>query len=166
MDAAYATEPWHEFAVMVGGAAAALAGLLVVAMSINIEQIVAEKALPRRAAAALIMTVFPSILSMCILIPDQSTDVLGIELILLAAALGASVPRFNRPSTRTGHQTVRQWVGSALIPMLLLLVPLLLAGIGMITTSLGGMYWLPVAVFAALFGGLVQAWVLLVEIRR
>jgi len=32
--------------------------------------------------------------------------------------------------------------------------------------ALGGLYWLPVAAVAALVGGLLQAWVLLIEILR
>lgn len=47
--AAYDLEVWHELYVMVGGAAGALAGLLFVAVSINLDRIIGEKGLPRRA---------------------------------------------------------------------------------------------------------------------
>ena len=40
------------------------------------------------------------------------------------------------------------------------------AAVGLFTESLGGLYWLPVAVALALAAGLVNAWVLLVEILR
>jgi len=43
---------------------------------------------------------------------------------------------------------------------------LVLAGAGYSFQGLGGLYWLVVAVLAAVFGGLVNAWVLLVEILR
>jgi modulator of FtsH protease len=166
VDAAYNPELWHELAVMVGGAAAALAGLLVVAMSINIEEIVAEESLPRRAGAALIMTVSPMVVSLFVLVPDQSATALGAELLVVGIILGVCLPVLNRPRTRTAHQSIRQWVGSTLTPMVALVLAVVLAGVGMLTTSMGALYWLPLAVVAALFGGLIQAWVLLVEIRR
>ena len=53
MGSTYSIEAWSDFAVMTGGASAALAGLLIVAMSINVEQILAFADLPERAAAAL-----------------------------------------------------------------------------------------------------------------
>src|SRR5690242_15326635 len=48
-------EGWSEFFVAEVGAAAALAGLLVVAMSINIEKIMGMPTLPPRAAQTLII---------------------------------------------------------------------------------------------------------------
>ena len=50
---AYGAEMWHELYVMVGGAAGALAGLLFVAVSINLDRIIGQKYLPRRAAETL-----------------------------------------------------------------------------------------------------------------
>jgi modulator of FtsH protease len=48
--AGYEPHAWFEFGVGVLGAAAALSGLLFVAMSINIERILALRTLPPRAA--------------------------------------------------------------------------------------------------------------------
>ena len=42
----------------------------------------------------------------------------------------------------------------------------LLAGIGLLTGGLGGLLWLAPAIGVSLLGGLVGAWVLLVEILR
>jgi hypothetical protein len=42
----------------------------------------------------------------------------------------------------------------------------LLAGIGVLTTSLGGLYWIPAAMVVALLSGLFNAWVLMIEIIR
>jgi hypothetical protein len=38
--------------------------------------------------------------------------------------------------------------------------------VGTITTSAGGLYWLAAAMTAATASGLINSWVLLVEIRR
>ena len=52
------------------------------------------------------------------------------------------------------------------LPAALGSVGTLLTGIGVLTTSVGGLAWFPVAVAAGLLGGLFNAWVLLVEIMR
>lgn len=166
MDVAYHPEPWHEFAVMVGGASAALAGLLVVAMSINVDEILANDGLPRRAGAALLATISPLVLCMFLLVPEQPRTALGIELVGLGVVLALLLPYMNRPSARPQEQTTLQWLVFTCVPMVLLVVPLLLAGAGVLATAAGGLYWLPVSAIAALFGGLIQAWVLLIEIRR
>ena len=51
-------------------------------------------------------------------------------------------------------------------PVVLTSLSLVLAGAGYSFQGLGGLYWLVVTVLAAIFGGLVNAWVLLVEILR
>ena len=49
----YDVEPWHDLYVMVGGAAAALAGLIFVAVSVNHIQILARAHLTNLATRAL-----------------------------------------------------------------------------------------------------------------
>lgn len=53
-----------------------------------------------------------------------------------------------------------------ILPAATLVLAVLLAGAGAFTGALGGLYWLPVAAFAAVIGGLAQTWVLLIEILR
>jgi hypothetical protein len=48
LPAAYEAEMWRDLYVMVGGAVGALAGLLFVAVSINLDRIIAEKSLLHR----------------------------------------------------------------------------------------------------------------------
>jgi modulator of FtsH protease len=77
MDAAHDRGQWQDFAVGVAGAAAALAGLLVVAISINVREILASRYLPPRAGGALVMLTTPLVLGLLLLIPGQSVDVPG-----------------------------------------------------------------------------------------
>ena len=80
--AAYDLEVWHELYVMVGGAAGALAGLLFVAVSINLDRIIGEKGLPRRAGEPLTIMVGLLILAVLLLVP-QSLSALAIETLVL-----------------------------------------------------------------------------------
>jgi hypothetical protein len=49
---AYHPEQWHDFATSFAGAAGALLGLAFVAISLNLDQILRDKTLPRRAVEA------------------------------------------------------------------------------------------------------------------
>ena len=166
MDAAYDAQLWTDFAVAAAGSAAALAGLLVVAVSINLREIIAAPRLPGRAGSALITLTAPLITALFLLIPGQSDDALALELIMLGLVLGFLLGLFNWPVHLPPQRTYRQWLYGNAIPVILLVGPMILAGAGLLIESLGGLYWLPVAVIAAIVGGLAQAWVLLIEILR
>jgi len=166
VDAAYDAEPWSDFAAGMAGAAAALAGLLFVAVSINIQTILALAGVPERAFKALVMLASPVFLSLVLLIPGQPGAALAVELLVIAAMMGALLGWLNRPGSRTAEQAAISWILSSALPSLTLTLAPVVAAIGLLTESLGGLYWLPAAVALGLLGGLVNAWVLLVEILR
>jgi hypothetical protein len=166
VDAAYDAEPWSDFAAGMAGAAAALAGLLFVAVSINIRTILEGRGISSRAAEALILLVTPVFLSLVLLIPGQPAVALAVELFVLAAVAGAALGWLSRPGRRAREQPVASWVGTTVLPAAVVALAPVLAGIGLLTESIGGLYWLPAAVAVALLGGLSNAWVLLVEILR
>ena len=72
----------------------------------------------------------------------------------------------NWPSHLPPERTYRKWLYGSALPVILLVGPTILAGAGLLIEGLGGLYWLPVAVIAAIIGGVAQAWVLLIEILR
>lgn len=166
MDAAYSVEAWKDFAVMIGGASAALAGLLIVSMSINIDEIVKFPHLPPRAAAALIALLSPLIIAIILLVPGQPEVAVGVELLALGLILGWVM--FGRLVRFQHQQSVPLWVwiSSTGGPMFVLVAGVLLAGVGMCSGTIGGLLWLAPVVIAAVLGGTAQAWVLLIEIRR
>lgn len=82
---AYDPAEWTDLFVAAAGASAALAGLVFVAVSINIERILRFSGLPERALETLLLLVGVLIASIIGLIPGQGRAALGSE--LLAAAL-------------------------------------------------------------------------------
>src|SRR5690348_1544683 len=76
-------EPWSNFFVMVGGGAAALAGLIFVAMSINPQTIIRNATHKNRAINML--SGFSAVFMACSfeLIPHQSLEALGVEWLVL-----------------------------------------------------------------------------------
>jgi hypothetical protein len=163
---AYDAAQWADFGVAVVGATAALAGLLFVAVSINIERILRYPTLPRMAATTLILFGTALFAGILLLVPGQSHRALGTELLLLGIASALVTLPWVLVESRYEETEWWAWLVTRPFPVLATSVSLLLAGAGYTFQGLGGLYWLVVAVLAAIFGGLVSAWVLLVEILR
>lgn len=166
MSAHYDPQQWGDFAIATAGAAAALAGLLVVAISINVREILADKSLPTRAFTALVVLISPLVTALLLLVPEQSVDTLGIELIVLGIVLGVVLVPRNLPFNLPPQRKLSSWVLTGALPVTLVVGGTTVAGIGIVSESLGGLYWLVPAVIGAILGGLFQAWVLLIEILR
>src|SRR6202000_238527 len=69
MTVAYDPTEWHDLFVAVAGASAALLGLLFVAVSINLERILAYKGLPERALETLLLLLGVLLISIVGLMP-------------------------------------------------------------------------------------------------
>jgi hypothetical protein len=157
-------EAWSDFAVATAGAAAALTGLLFVALSINLTQVLGSKHTTARAASTLVLLASPVFLSLALLVPWGSATALGVVLVVLGVIIGGNLAvMLPRPIPEV---PVPVWFATSVLPPTVLTAGALLAGIGMLVGGLGGLIWLAPAIAFALFGGLVGAWVLLVEILR
>ena len=77
-------EQWHDFFVMVGGGAAALAGLVFVAMSVNLTTIARDPTHKNRAVATL--TGFTGVIMICAfaLIGNQNYQWIGVEWLVVS----------------------------------------------------------------------------------
>ena len=162
----YLTAEWTDFSVAVVGASAALTGLLFVAVSINIEQILAVDTLAGRALSTMIFFVVPLVVGTLVLVPGQSPTALGVELIGTGVVAGGGLLRINRPVNRGELEPRSGWLLIRFVPSVTITVFLLLAGATLIAQAGGGLYWVAPAIVEAFVGGLVTVWVLLVEIRR
>jgi hypothetical protein len=161
----YEPEAWFEFGVGIIGAAAALAGLLFVAMSINIERILALPKLPSRAGGNVVLFVLPLLLGIWLLVPGQGTTALGLEVLATGLVCGGLLLWLIRPSNRSGEGTTF-WLLGSLLPSLALTALTVVGGTTLVIGQGGGLYWLAPAVVIAFATGLAGAWVLLVEILR
>ncbi len=160
---AYDPSEWSDLFVASAGASAALAGLLFVAISINLEKIIGERGLPERGLEAVLMLVAVLVVSIICLIPGQSEGVLGTELFIVSAALAFAVLRPIRaqPTHAPRYYVLGRW-GLRLTGTL----PLLVGGVSTMIGDGGGLYWIVAGVVFAILAGIANAWVLLVEILR
>ena len=81
-------EGWHDFNVAMAGATAALAGLVIVAASVNIADIVKAVSLTARLAAGISSLVLALSVSALGLIPEFSWTVYGACVVVLAVIAG------------------------------------------------------------------------------
>jgi hypothetical protein len=161
---AYDPSEWSDLFVAAAGASAALAGLLFVAVSINIERILQFAGLPERALETVLLLMTVLLVSLFGLIPGQSNGALGLELLGLGLVVGAGVARL---PLRTGSPqdgpvpVLARWAIRALA-----LLPVLVGGASLLAESGGGLYWVVAGMVFAVVGAVASAWVLLVEILR
>jgi modulator of FtsH protease len=162
--ASHSALAWHEFFVGTIGAAAALTGLLFVAISINLEQILHYPQLPGRAAATLGMLVSTLVVSGFALAPGQPTLALGIEVASVGAvsAVQAVWVSFGK---KTPDEPV-SWQLEHLATLVLPSIALVVGGVSLVAGSGGGLYWVMAGMLLAFISASINAWVLLVEIKR
>ena len=169
-----ALEGWTDFNVAMVGATAALAGLLIVAMSVNIEKIMMSTTLPPRAAASIATLVLALVAGAFGLVPGQPEVAYGVEVLvaaLLAAVFQAHAVRViagehrgevhDRFAATFGGRFAKSLVGVMPIVGFLVGAVLILAGsagAGLVAIAIGSVLAVIVAILIA--------WVVLVEVLR
>jgi uncharacterized membrane protein YiaA len=164
---AYAPEEWKDLFVAVAGASAALAGLLFVAVSINVERIVKYEGLPERGIEALAMLLVPLVVSIAGLMPAQSHVAFGIELVAITVVLVGVMRQL--PISRQlpdGVEMPPHYVLTRQVVRLSGIVLLAIGALAELFAVAGGLYWVAGAIVVLTLGAVVNAWVLLVEILR
>lgn len=161
------TAGWSDFAVAVAGASAALAGLVMVAISVNIREILALPGVTARAAAAVGSLVLVVVSAGLLLIPGQPASVLGVEL-LAPAALAVALHVVSLVK-RMRQVTVPRFTRGIAVPIAILqLFPVVVGALLLVFAEAGGggLYWVAAGLLLTVTGSMLDAWVLMVEILR
>ena len=159
----YDVAEWHELFVASAGAAAALAGLVFVAVSINVERILSFHGLPERALQTILLLLAAVVVSLVGLIPQPITP-MAVELLVLTALLCVALFYSTRAAFDTGGN--RAWLVSRLVVVLPGSLPYLIGAISLLVGAGGGLGWIVLGIIAGIIGAVGNAWVLLVEILR
>jgi hypothetical protein len=163
--AAYDAALWHDFASSFAAASGALLGLAFVAISFNLEPILAHKQLPGRAIETLVFFAYGLAGSLLLQLPGLSDRGIGTGEAVLAAGLVGMVI-MNVPRWQRERDDPLVWRLTHLGPPVVVAATAIVGAIATITTSIGGLYWLAAAMALATISGLINSWVLLVEIKR
>ena len=165
MDSALAS--WSEFNVAVAGAGAALGGLLIVALSVNIRQIAESRGLAARAGAAISALILGVVLACAALIPGQSLAMYGIE-VLVGTAAGVVIAVLAARAIRADqaadayHRYDAGHIASFTLPLVIFAI----GGVLLVVSLPAGLVAVAIGTFTALIGAVVFSWVALIEILR
>jgi hypothetical protein len=157
LQSAYKPELWHEAFVMLGGASAALAGLIIVAVSVRADQLTGAPHLWMRGRNNTMSMISLTVASLLLLFPQPST-LAGAEMVALnllsAAALPGPVVYY--------HLRHRTDV-SIRVPVLAVVLYGVAAagGVSLILQKGGGIIWIACAYAAYLFLAPYNAYLLL-----
>lgn len=156
---------WKDFNVAIVGATAALAGLVIVAASVNIGDIVKSRTLTARLGSAIALLVVALIVSAVALMP--AIDEAAYGAILLVVALGGTVFQLISARLLSLDRNPRdrgRWAKAALgfLPA----VAYVLAGGLAVAGSPAALYCAAAGAILAIVGALVVSWVALVEVLR
>ncbi len=148
------------------GASGALTGLVFVAVSINLQKVLAYPSLPGRAAESIIQLFSVLIITSLCLVPGQSPAALGWEFLVLGLGQWLGLGTVHWCHLRQHRDEPWHWMGSRIMFNLLASVPIAFAGVSLLLHAGGGLYWLVPGILFSLIAGVFHAWVLLVEIVR
>jgi hypothetical protein len=167
MEAVAELADWEAFHAAQVGAAAALAGLLFVGISLNLNKILAAPFLPLRGILALLLLVAILTVSSLLLVPGLSRPVAGLGILGVGALIWLAGSVIEWIGWR--HRTPQQHKVTFLSNVALLeaaTIPWLVGGILVLYGAPGGLYWLAGGIILAFVKAVADAWVLLVEINR
>jgi modulator of FtsH protease len=169
MNVAYDPPSWQNFYLMTGGAAAALTGLLFVAMSLHAKTITGDPFYMRRAVGTLASLTTQLLIAAGVLVPGQSLTWLGIEVEIGGAFfLAFSVNNFLRSGgyrrgfkSRSRTQAAIELAGGSTWVVLLLAT-----GISLLVHAGGGFYLLAVVMAFMFAWNIYVAWTLITEVSE
>jgi hypothetical protein len=166
MGTAYNPAAWTGFFSAEVGASAGLAGLIFVAVSINLAQIIKQKQLVSRSAKALLSLMGVLFSSSLCLIPDLSRLILGYELTALGVVLWAGTTFSQYGAARKNLYVDAKTKFFHFVLTELSAIPFVVGGLSLVWESGGGLYWLAAGTVFSLANALLAVWVLLIEIQR
>ena len=160
----YDPAAWHDFFVMLGGAAAALTGLVFVALSLHLDRVAADPFHRFRAGVSVAGLSSVVFVSGFVLVPAQPHQAVGIEVILVSAFfiwLNLAGGRHRAPLLAgQGRPPTRLLYGLAVT------IVYTIAGIALFFGSGAGFLILGAALANTMAVSIKTAWDLMIQLRQ
>lgn len=155
-------EGWSDLFVAAAGATAALAGLVFVAISINLDRILELDGVPELGLATILLLVGALTVSLFGLIPGQSQRTFGFELLGQSVLFSLAIGLF---SARSLVAAGAHFSSRVVLP-LFGTIPFVIGAVLMVAGAGSGIYWAFAGLVGAILAAVLNAWILLVEILR
>ena len=156
---------WSDLFVASAGATAALAGLVFVAISINIERILQLEGVPELGMVTLLLLVGVLVVSLFGLLPGQDDQTFGIEVLIQSVLWSSLIAFLVARSTASMGKGEGRLTSRVILP-LFGTVPYLVGAVLLVVGTDAGMYWVFAGMIGATLAAVMNAWILLVEILR
>ena len=155
-------QEWADFAVITGGAAAALVGLLFVAVSIRADFVARSRAVRSRLAQTL--TIFLGLLGSSVLLalPNPALWILGVELLAASILMGTAHVVLNQRAARGADRKRLGTILDRINPNVTTAVLIGLCGLVLLFGFEAGLFLLAAAALVGFVGGAISAWLVLV----
>ena len=158
---------WKDFFIAASGASATLVGLVIVAISVNIQRILQHPQLPSRGGATVgsLMLILTS--SMLWLVP-QPKRFLGIEILLCSLFVWMLQLWSARHMIKAFMDSRRPFCEAAIgvATSQIQVIPFVIGALGLWLGHRSSVYWIALGSISALALSVFNAWILLVEILR
>jgi modulator of FtsH protease len=161
----YPLGQWSAFFGAEVGASAALAGFVIVAISINISRILSHPLLPARAAETLVAPTGVLIVSTYALVPVKEAVTLGVELLCVGAAMWL-IPTIFQLRTLRSPDHERFAVFRRFLLNQASSLPVIGSAYLILVHDPDALYWLVPGITFSLITTVINAWVLMIEILR
>lgn len=157
---------WDGFFQAQVGAAASLAGLVFVGVSLNLGKIMDSGHLPNRAQEALLVLLLNLVISSLFLVPGQAPLALGWEVLGLGALAWLAIMLLHLDSFRRMDREFRRRATTVAVVSHVMAALVCLGGAILALHGPAGVWWLTPGLLLTYFVALANAWVLTVEINR
>jgi hypothetical protein len=157
---------WDSFFTAEVGASAALAGLIFVSITINLQRIVANPSVTLRAFQALLLLVGTFILAALLLVPGQSPEEQGAELLVVTVALWGALDGLELSAWRRASAIYRGFLTGHSIQIQIPYIFAVIGSISLLLSSPSALYWFVPATLASFLIAIFEAWVLTIPILK
>jgi hypothetical protein len=159
----YQAAVWHDYFMMVGGGAAALTGLVFVAMSLHLDEIASDPA--HRHRARTILTGLTAVFIRCalVLMGGQSGQAVALELIVVLIGVEIILYRSIREALRN-PTSAQPWLLLRTLGSFICLLIEQAGAVALFLGNTGGLYAVGVGMMASFIFMVTGAWLLLVGV--
>lgn len=162
----HAIADWQLFFATVAGVSAAITGLVFVALSINLKEVLSGRGLTGRAGEAIILLIVPVLIGLLGIAPQPSITSVGYDFLTISILSSAVLFRILIVARRFIADGLSRWFGVRVLSAVFPVAFVLIGSIRLLQGKVGGFWLIAVGILLSIVSGLADAWVLLVEILR